>query len=72
MTLEAKLTGGAGFQMGGVVFSGSVARILVELEGCEDARGWFEKVPGGWTFEKDSTFVTDAEYAAILAGLNHD
>lgn len=62
--LSAKLTGGASF-------SGSVARILAELEGYKDARGWFEQAPGGWTFQKNSTFVTDAERAAIIASLEH-
>lgn len=62
--LSAKLTGHASF-------SGTVARILAELEGATDARGWFEPVAGGWTFQKDSSFVTDAERAAIIAGIQN-
>lgn len=62
--LSATLTGSA-------TFSGSVARILAELEGCEDARSWFEQVPGGWVFTKDSSFVSDAERAAIIASVEN-
>lgn len=70
--LSANLTSGGAFQMtGDTAFSGSVARILAELEGCEDARSWFEQVPGGWAFTKDSSFVSDAERAAIIASVKN-
>lgn len=67
MTLEAKLTGGAGFQMDSS--TGVTARIIRELTATgSDPRAWFEPAArGGWVYTRDYTFVTSAERDAIIA-----
>jgi len=66
MTMEAKLTGSAAFQMNGG--TGVTARIIRELtEMDSDPRAWFEPAAqGGWVYTRDFSFVTSEERGHII------
>lgn len=70
MTLEAKLTGGAGFKMEGD--TGVTARIIRELTASgSDPRAWFEPAArGGWVYTGDFTFVTSEERDYIIQAMS--
>lgn len=59
--------------IGGASFTGTTTRIIAELEGCADARGWFEPAArGGWVYTRDYSFVTSAERQFIIETCSND